>query len=155
MKMALEISLLIAVIILLICLFFYFAPISLSPSFFSGKVCIAENCFNVEVASTAIQRERGLMFRKNLAKNEGMLFVFNKEAIYPFWMKNTLIPLDIIWIKDNKIVSISENNQPCKDLICDQILPSAIADHALEINAGSCERLGIELGQNVEIILNR
>ena len=60
--------------------------------------------------------KNGLMFRENMDSDRGMLFIFEKEGEYPFWMKNTLIPLDIIWInKDKEVVFISENAQPCEE----------------------------------------
>jgi len=85
------------------------------------------------------------MFRKNLDKNKGMLFVFNKEGNYPFWMKNTLIPLDMIWINENSnVVFISENNLPCEKTICSSINPNQNAKYVLEINAGMAEKIGIK-----------
>ena len=92
------------------------------------------------------------MYRTELDKDKGMLFIFDKEGIYPFWMKNTLIPLDMIWIdSSNKVVFISQNVQPCKSLICPVIIPSASAKYVLEINAGICEELGLKIGDEVEI----
>jgi uncharacterized membrane protein (UPF0127 family) len=113
----------------------------------NSKVCINNNCFNVELAENNYQLSRGLMFCESLAENKGMLFIFNKEAIHPFWMKNTLIALDIIWINaENKIVFISEDAQPCKTLLCPQIAPNQKARYVLEINAGLTSKLGIKIG---------
>lgn len=154
MKMTLEILLLIIAIVFLLCVFTYFAPVLLSPSFPSGLVCIGKSCFNVEIASTEMQREKGLMFRKKIGENEGMLFIFNKEGVYPFWMKNTLIPLDIIWINNNKVVFINENSQPCKNLICPQIIPPNNAKYVLEINAGACRKANIKVADELSIKIN-
>ena len=73
--------------------------------FFMGKdnqreiqLCFENNCFEVELALTLIEKGRGLMYREYLEENKGMLFVFDKEEKRSFWMKNTFIPLDIIWL---------------------------------------------------------
>ena len=87
-------------------------------------------------------------------KDKGMFFIFESEGTYPFWMKNTLIPLDIIWIDNrNKIVYIAENAQPCpaSTLICPSISPLGNAKYVLEINGGLCQALGIKAGDEVSI----
>ena len=63
-----------------------------------NKICFKERCFRVEIAQTPKQRAQGLMFRQDLAEDHGMLFDFNENGRHSFWMKNTLVPLDIIWI---------------------------------------------------------
>lgn len=118
------------------------------------EVSINGNEFEVEVAETESQRNRGLMYRESLSKNNGMLFIFNKIGIYPFWMKNTLIPLDMIWINENKkVVYIAENVQPCSnsvEAICKSIIPIAVAKYVLEINSGLVKTLGIKIGDEVK-----
>lgn len=162
MKVFFEILLLVIAIVVLVYLFFHSAQTLLSPSFGQdslSSVCIEKNCFSVELAKTEAQREKGLMYRNALDKNKGMLFIFDKEGIYPFWMKNTLIPLDIIWINGNsKVVFISQNVQPClpagqagKSLICSSIIPSAKAKCVLEINAGISKESGLKPGDVVEL----
>ena len=111
-----------------------------------GRVCFKENCFDVQLAQNSLEKTKGLMFQKSLEQNKGMLFLFDKEAKYSFWMKNTLIPLDIIWInKDNKVVFISENNQPCKWYYCSSIKPTAEAKYVLELNSGIVQKIGLKL----------
>ncbi len=118
----------------------------------SSKVIINEKSFNVEIADNPAERAQGLMFRKELKENSGMLFIFPSSEKYSFWMKNTFIPLDIIWIDENlEIVYIHENAQPCKDE-CNSITPDKEAKYILEINSGLSERYGIEIGNRVEII---
>tara|TARA_Y100000310_G_scaffold103009_1_gene101144 strand:+ start:1990 stop:2415 length:426 start_codon:yes stop_codon:yes gene_type:complete len=113
------------------------------------EVCINEKCFQVEIAKTSEEKAKGLMFRENLDENKGMLFIFEKQGIRSFWMKNTLIPLDIIWINKNKeIVSIKKNAQPC-DIICNSIIPDSEALYVLEVNAGQANNFFI--GDKVEI----
>lgn len=143
----------VSVIILSVILLIF---INYSPG--RGSVCLNKFCFEVEVAETQIELSRGLMFRKNLDQNKGMLFVFEKEGNYPFWMKNTLIPLDIIWIdKDSKVVFISENNLPClpaqagKDSACPLISPNRSAKYVLEINSGILKKIGLKAGDSVVI----
>ena len=107
--------------------------------------------FEVEIADTQLERAQGLMFRKELKENSGMLFIFPESDKHSFWMKNTFIPLDIIWIDENfKIVYIYENAQPCRD-ICDSITPSKDARYVLEINSGLAEKYKMKVGDRTEI----
>jgi hypothetical protein len=118
----------------------------------SEKVCIRDNCFEVEIAENFLEQSRGLMFRKSLADNTGMLFVFDKDAIYSFWMKNTKIPLDIIWINsDNEIVYIFEFAEPCRTFFCPKINPNKNAKYVLEINAGLSEKFNFKIGDQIKI----
>lgn len=155
MKIPLKILLLIIFIVILVYSFFYFADILLSPSFrqdFSDSVCIKENCFYVESVKKEAERERGLMNREKLDKDSGMLFLFEKNDVYPFWMKNTLIPLDIVWInEDRKIVYISKDNKPCVESDCPQINPGIVSRYVLEINAGISSDIGLEIGDEVKL----
>jgi len=118
----------------------------------SGKVCFEGNCFNVDVSTTPEERSRGLMFKESLDINQGMLFVFDKNDIYPFWMKNTLISLDIIWInKEKEIVFIKETASPCEEKFCTTINPSVVAKYVLEINGGLSGKIGIQVGDKISI----
>jgi uncharacterized protein len=115
------------------------------------EVCFKNNCFNVKIASTPSERERGLMFVESMERNEGMLFVFEKEDNYYFWMKNTIIPLDIIWINSaKKVVFIQEKAQPClSEEFCPSINPEASASYVLELNAGMVKEVGIKIGDAI------
>jgi len=117
------------------------------------RVCFKDACFEVELARTEEERAKGLMFRKELEENKGMLFVFEKEGIYPFWMKNTFLPLDIIWIdKDFRVVYISKNTPPCEgSLPCPSINPGKTAKYVLEINGGIAEKIGLGVGDTIDI----
>ena len=111
------------------------------------EVCFKDYCFKVKIADTPQERARGLMYKTSLKENEGMLFVFNKPGIYGFWMKNTLIPLDIIWLDENyKVVHVKENAQPCLNENCPIFKNSMPAKYILEINSGLSKKLGIEIG---------
>ncbi len=116
-----------------------------------SKVCFKNKCFDVEIANTPEEKRIGLMNRKYLNPSSGMLFTFEKEGIYNSWMKNTLIPLDIIWFnKDNEIIFIKENAQPCKTEQCETFGPEKKALYILEINGGLIEGTGVEVGDEVE-----
>jgi len=142
----------------LVYLFFYNAEILLSPTTnqnSQNQVCFGSHCFFVELAKTNAEKEKGLMSRTQLGKNNGMLFIFDKEDVYPFWMKDTLIPLDIIWIDSNyRVVFIGQNTQPCKTFICPLINPLVKAKYVLEINAGLCEELGLKIGDKFKLNIN-
>lgn len=134
---------LIAIIILVVFLIFYNKDDR-------SKVCFDEDCFVVEVVDDDEKRQKGLMFREELDENAGMLFIFENEGNYPFWMKNTLIPLDILWMDSSgKIVDIKEAD-PCESDPCDVIYHSGSAKYVLEINKGLSAALGIEIGEIAE-----
>lgn len=114
----------------------------------TNKVCIRGHCFRIETADTPAQQEMGLMYREHLDEDSGMLFVFPEGGIHGFWMKNTKIPLDILWIKGGKIKYISRNTQPCASE-CPIIRPNISADYVLEISGGLCEKYDIDVGDQV------
>lgn len=112
-----------------------------------SRVCFKDNCFKVELALTKEERDLGLMFRESLVSDRGMLFIFPEEGEYPFWMKDTLIPLDIIWLdKDGKVVSIAKNVEPCQTDLCLPIDPNKKAKYVLEINGGMADKIGLDIG---------
>lgn len=116
-----------------------------------SQVCVKDNCFDVEVADTLEKREIGLMNREYLAPDSGMLFIFENEGVYNFWMKNTLILLDIIWIdKNNEIIYIEKNAEPCMVEQCETFGPNKEALYILEINGGMTEKMGLRIGNEVE-----
>ena len=116
-----------------------------------GIVCFKSSCFNVTLATTLGEQSKGLMFVEHLDDDKGMLFVFDEDGVYSFWMKDTLIPLDIIWIgSNNKVVFISRNAQPCM-LTCDSIYSGEQARYVLEINAGISDKIGLVVGDEVTI----
>ena len=110
--------------------------------------------FAVEIADSPATREKGLMFRKNLPAGQGMLFDFKHEQDVAFWMKNTYIPLDMIFISGNgRIVRIVRNTTP----LSPALIPSGGPVRAvLEVIGGTAERLGIAPGDGVAFsIFNR
>jgi len=103
---------------------------------------------DIEIADDDYQRETGLMHRSSLKESQGMLFVFDQEEQRGFYMKNTLIALDLIYLnKDGVIVSFAENAKP-EDLTT---LPSTVpAQYVLEINGGLSEDWVLEIGDRIE-----
>lgn len=106
------------------------------------------HAFRVEVARTGPEQARGLMFRTAMGADEGMIFPMNPPRDAAFWMKNTVIPLDIIFVgTDGRILNIAANAVPYSE----QPLPSAGAVKAvLELNGGRAAKLGIVPGDRVE-----
>ncbi len=114
----------------------------------------SQQALELEVAMTETARARGLMFRKALAENTGMLFIHPKEDVLGVWMKNTKMPLDILFISPKgKIVSILQNVQPCITPVCGVYDSRAKALYMLEVNAGTVARLEIAQGDRVLIEL--
>lgn len=110
------------------------------------RICFKDNCYFVEIAKSVAEREKGLMQRDNLEADKGMLFIFEKEGIYPFWMKNMKFPIDIIWLdKEMKAAYIYKNAQPCASE-CPNIIPDKMAQYILEISAGEAEKIGLKDG---------
>ena len=105
----------------------------------------------VEIASDDSTRAQGLMFRDQLAQDRGMIFFFAQSGDYPFWMKNTLIPLDMIWIDDQKrIVHIAAKVPPCKADPCESVPAGGTpAKYVLEVAAGVAARHGLANGQTL------
>lgn len=103
--------------------------------------------FNVEVMRTARQRQKGLMYRRFLAADRGMLFDFGEVAPVTMWMRNTYIPLDMVFLgADGKVVGLAENTEP----LSERIIPSgAPALGVLELNAGTAARIGLKPGDRV------
>lgn len=116
------------------------------------KICLGKNCFDLEIAKTPFQKALGLMFRKNLPQNSGMLFVFNSEARRSFWMMFVKIPLDLIFLNSQKeIVTIERNALPYRGLWCKIINPRVKAQYVLEINGGLSAKLDLKIGDRAEL----
>lgn len=108
---------------------------------------------NIEVADDEFERESGLSNRRYLGDYDGMLFVFESSGGYPFWMKDMLIPLDVIFIDaDGFIVDVRENLKPCNADFCPNVVSNIPFKYALEVNGGFVESNGVVVGNSV--ILN-
>ena len=117
----------------------------------SSKVCLGDKCVSVEIADSENERERGLMFRTELPPNRGMLFVFEEENAHTFWMKNTLIPLDAIWVNAEKKIVDIQTMLPCEKDPCVIYAPRGNALYVLEVNAGVVEKNNIAIGDAVQL----
>ncbi|MFM1878291.1 MAG: hypothetical protein RLZZ241_1157 [Bacteroidota bacterium] len=103
--------------------------------------------FNIEFAETDYEIQTGLMYREKLGNSEGMLFLFKTEAPHAFYMKNTLIALDLLFIRsDSSIAHIARNAKPLDE---SSIPSGAPVQFVLEINAGLSTQLGIKEGHKV------
>jgi uncharacterized membrane protein (UPF0127 family) len=101
----------------------------------------------VEIAANDELRAQGLMYRDHLDPGAGMLFFFPEEGEYPFWMKNTRIPLDIIWIgSDRRIVHVKHEVPPCRVADCPSYPPNARARYVLEVAGGEARKHGLVPG---------
>ncbi len=104
--------------------------------------------YMVAIADNQQKRNYGLMNLEHLDNEKGMLFLFKKHAIIAMWMKNTLIPLDMLFISGDEIVWIAQNTRP---MSLDHIVPDVRADKVLEINAGQVKEKGIKIGDKIKL----
>jgi uncharacterized protein len=103
---------------------------------------------DIEIADTPEELEAGLMYRRTMADTEGMLFVFEKAKARLFWMKNTYLPLDMIFVdKDMKIVKIEKKKTPMSEK---RIPTGKNMLYTVEVNAGFCDRYGINVGDYIQ-----
>lgn len=101
----------------------------------------------VEVANNDELRAQGLMFRDHLAPDAGMLFFFERDGEYPFWMKNTRIPLDMIWIDaSRRVTHVKFEVPPCQADPCPSYPPNAISRYVLEVAGGVARQHGLKAG---------
>jgi len=119
----------------------------------SGQVALAtivigDHDFSAEIAKSDAERAKGLMGRESLAKNFGMWFEFPQMGNYKFWMKDTMIPLDLLFIdSDMKVVDIIKNTSPNST---ETLSSSAPFQYVLELNAGAADEDEIKIGDTVE-----
>jgi uncharacterized membrane protein (UPF0127 family) len=119
-----------------------FKPASLKIETKTGPVLL-----NVEVADTEAKREQGLMFRRSMAAEHGMIFLFDGEHEITMWMKNTYIPLDMVFIgSDWRIRHIAYDAEPFSTDVISSMRP---ASRVLEIGAGQAKKLGLAVGDSV------
>lgn len=125
-------------------------PISSSIELISDNGNVTR--LNAEIADTPEAHRQGLMNRSSLAADAGMLFVFNNDERRYFWMKDTLIPLDMIFIDDRlTIIDIHDNTTPLSEA---EIASSGPCRYVLEVNGGLCSACGISLGDRVRLYFN-
>lgn len=121
-------------------------------TFIDGETNDTLSVIEIEVADNDQLRARGLMYRSSIPENGGMLFIHDAEDIQSFWMKNTYISLDMIFINAQKeIVTIHAGTEPLKEW---SYASTAPALYVVEVNAGYCTRNAIQLGDKIEFLLN-
>jgi uncharacterized membrane protein (UPF0127 family) len=104
----------------------------------------------VEVADTPDTRARGLMYRQDLAADAGMLFIFPTQSEQKFWMKNTPLPLDMVFIgSDRRIVGIVPDTRP---FTTNPLGVSGLSQYVLEVHAGFCAKHGVATGDSVDFV---
>ena len=108
--------------------------------------------FHVEIAQTLEQRQKGLMFRTQLPADHGMLFIQPQAAPAAFWMKNTYIPLDLLYFDDaGRLQEIHAEVPPCTVSDCPSYVSNGPIKYILEINAGSAQRFGLKPGAQLHL----
>jgi len=121
----------------------------------ANEVCLRDTCYTVELAIKQEEQSKGLMYRESMPADHGMLFVFPVAMRQSFWMKNTKIPLDMIWLDySRRIVYMEKAAQPCTADPCRQYTPSAQALYVLELNAGETEKGAMKIGDQWEFKLD-
>lgn len=132
---------------------FYFFG-SAPPAAKKAAVRIGNREFAAEVADTPLRRAKGLSGRAMLPENEGMLFVFEREGSHGFWMKDMRFPIDIVWIRGDRIVGFAEGvaPQPERSVFnLDIHYPPEPVDKVLEVAAGAVGRCGFRVGDLVTV----
>lgn len=108
--------------------------------------------YSVEVARTPEETSQGLMYRESLAPRTGMIFLFSDSSAHHFWMKNTMIPLDIIWMDGSgKVLFVSANTPPCRSDPCPTYGPDMAASVVLEIAGAAAAAEGVQVGSNLKL----
>ena len=107
-----------------------------------------------EIADTPERLQRGYMFRSEVREGEGMIFLFERPDFHAFWMKNTLVSLDIIWMDDaHTVVHLEANTPPCKADPCPSYSPIRKTSSVLEVRAGTAAAQGLKIGDRLRITI--
>ena len=107
-----------------------------------------------ELAVSEEERARGLMFREKILPDQGMLFVFEREDLHSFWMKNTLVELDMLWLdSERRVIHIEARVPPCREDPCPSYGPETPARYVLELRGGEAAANGIKAGDQLQFIL--
>ena len=117
----------------------------------SAQAIVAGHIIRLEVAQTQQQQAIGLMYRTTLADNRGMLFPFEPPQSVRFWMKNTLIPLDMVFLQNGVVKAIAANVPPCTAAPCSMYGPQTPINQVIELRSGRAAELGLKVGESVKI----
>ena len=122
----------------------------------TALLCFDEiECISLEVADTYESRAFGLMGRHYMEMDKGMLFLYEKPSIVSMWMLNTYIDLDIIFLRNNKVVSIIKNVKPCFEEPCKSYGPLELVDSVIEVNSGVASEKKLSKGQKINLIYDQ
>ncbi len=116
-----------------------------------AQVQVFGQTLDLEVPKTAAQQARGLMYRSVLAENRGMLFEFNTPQHVQFWMKGVEVPLDMIFLREGRIVAIAANCRPCKTYPCPKYGTEIAVNQVIELNAGRVAELRLHPGGSLPV----
>ena len=118
-----------------------------------AKTKIDQQVIELEVARTPEQQQMGLMYRKSLEDNRGMLFLFDPPRPVNFWMKNVSLSLDMIFLLDGEVKAVESNVPPCSETPCPTYGPSIATeiDQVIELRGGRAQELGIKRGDRLTI----
>ncbi len=112
---------------------------------------LADRVFELEVAKTRQQQAMGLMYRTFLPSNRGMLFPFTPPQSVQFWMKHCFLSLDMIFLREGKVIAIAPNTPPCKTDPCPVYGPNEPIDQVIEIRGGQAAKIGLKVGDKAEV----
>ncbi len=138
----------------LIVIWFFLFPKKL-PHTDLPQICHQSICYDLEIADTIELRSKWLMFRDSLAPNAWMIFIFPDQDVHKFWMKNTLIPLDMIRLSSWLQVLYIQNALPCEQEICPTYWPDIFSKYVLEINWWLTEKIWLKVWDIMEKKWNR
>lgn len=146
MSKNLTISLILLIAIPIIVFFFYKRN---PPQFETVNLKIKNIDYKLEIAKSISQKSAGLSKRTKLCSNCGMIFIFTKDGFQPFWMKDTLIPLDMIWINSNgQITDIITANETNSTNIIQNTQP---ARYVIELNAGDSKKINLKIDDTIDL----
>ncbi len=116
----------------------------------TSEITINNQTITVDLAITPLDQQTGLSFKKNLAENKGMLFIYPDKQIRKFWMKDMNFPLDILWLSDDKIISIDKNLPAAGDLPKVTYSSPVPVNYVLEILGGTSDKFNFKSGDTVK-----
>lgn len=150
-KIFIALSILLLLVVFALALSFWFAPRSHNAKM-GAELVVGERRYRVEVVRDMAGQARGLSGRTSLASGAGMPFVFNEASTRAFWMSGMLFSLDIIWIRDGRVVGFVRDAPPPQGGLPQTFYSNEPADMVLELVAGSVQKDGIAIGDAVELI---
>jgi uncharacterized protein len=115
---------------------------------------IGEAPLLVEVRDSEDERGLGLSYRESMPQDQGMAFIFEAPGQFSFWMKGMQFPLDMIWVREGRVIDVSENVPPPQNDLDTPVTvrPSGEVDMVIEVNGGWVEKNGVEVGDEVEMV---